>query len=337
MRILAIGDNHFRVDNIHMISRFIRALIQKTKEVKPDLIVLLGDILHDHERVHTTAMNKAYELIRGLRDLAPLYIIVGNHDMINHKQFLSDNHWMNALKEWRDVHISDKVLVKSNKLHKFIFCPYVAPGRFIEALVTLDESWEDATIIFAHQEFKGCKMGALISEEGDEWSTENPFVVSGHIHSKQTPQDNIFYPGSSMQVAYGESEQNIVALIDLIELEDGASIDIEEINLGLPIRKVVYLNTEEFRNYELPDTEDEIKLSLSGTYEDFRSMKKTKKFIDLINKGIKITFRHARHVDKDENITCTDTKDFDEILRQLIEKENDEDLHKAYELLLEKK
>ena len=27
-----------------------------------------------------------------------------------------------------------------------------------------------------------------------------------HIHKKQTPQDNIFYTGSSMQVAYGETD-----------------------------------------------------------------------------------------------------------------------------------
>ncbi len=35
-----------------------------------------------------------------------------------------------------------------------------------------------------------------------------PLVISGHIHSEQRPQKNIFYPGSVIQHALGESEDN---------------------------------------------------------------------------------------------------------------------------------
>ena len=68
-------------------------------------------------------------------------------------------------------------------------------------------------IIFSHQEFSGCKMGAIISIEGDKWSLDYPHIVSGHIHSRQIPQKNIYYPGAAMQHAFGESEKNIIAFL----------------------------------------------------------------------------------------------------------------------------
>ena len=94
---------------------------------------------------------------------------------------------------------------------KFIFVPYVPPGRFEEALRTLKDDWISASCIFAHQEFAGCKMGAIVSIEGDKWDIKNPIVISGHIHSKQQPQKNIYYSGSAMQHAFGESAKNIIA------------------------------------------------------------------------------------------------------------------------------
>ncbi len=48
--------------------------------------------------------------------------------------------------------------------------PYVPPGRFVEALNIIDnEWWKNVNCIFAHQEFYGCKMGAIESIEGDKW------------------------------------------------------------------------------------------------------------------------------------------------------------------------
>ena len=77
---------------------------------------------------------------------------------------------------------------------KFLFVPYVPPGRFVEALETYKNiNWKDVDCIFAHQEFYGCKMGAILSEEGDKWESKWPLVVSGHIHSRQWINKNIYY------------------------------------------------------------------------------------------------------------------------------------------------
>ncbi len=41
-----------------------------------------------------------------------------------------------------------------------------------------------------------------------------PLVISGHIHSEQRPQKYIFYPGSVIQHAFGESEDNGLCIIN---------------------------------------------------------------------------------------------------------------------------
>jgi DNA repair exonuclease SbcCD nuclease subunit len=331
MKIVAIGDTHFRVDNMNIVDRLIEEIIGKMKLIQPDLIVLLGDIQHDHERLHTLTLNRALYFINKLREMAEVYVLVGNHDMINHDQFLSDNHWMNALKHWDNVCIVDKIVhlecpeISAN----FLFCPYVAPGRFQEALNTHDFPWKDSDIIFAHQEFKGCKMGAIISEEGDEWDIDDPFVISGHIHSKQSPQENIMYPGSSMQVAYGETGENIILLVDY---NDG--IELTEFTLNIPRKRIVYIGTDTFEHYEPPDTEDDIKITIKGKYCDFKAIKKTPKYKDLVKKGFKISYKHEKlEVTSEKRV---EVKDFSKILRFLINSEEDEFLKKAYDKLLNK-
>jgi DNA repair exonuclease SbcCD nuclease subunit len=210
INVIAIGDQHFKVSNIKEVNLFIEKITFLIKEKKPDFVVLLGDLLDTHERLHITPLNKAYELIDNIRKICKTYVLVGNHDMENNSVYLNDKHWLNSLKQWDNVTIVDKVIKENN----FIFVPYVFVGRFEEALNTLNEDWKNnINCIFAHQEFKGCKMGAFDSIDGDIWDINNPNVISGHIHSNQTPQKNIYYPGSSLPVAFGESAKNIIGYV----------------------------------------------------------------------------------------------------------------------------
>lgn len=324
MLICTIGDTHIKTDAIPNADFFINALTEYLKENVPDLIVLLGDILHTHERINTIAMNRAYTLIDNLRNIAPLYILVGNHDMINHQQFLTDQHWMNGLKEWDNVTICDVVKTYEN----LVFCPFVAPGRFKEALNTID-NWKDAEIIFAHQEFYGCKMGAIISEEGDKWEEDLPMVISGHIHSKQKLQDNLFYTGSSMQIAFGESEENIIAMINLNE-----EMEIEEVNLNLPRKKIIYTEVSKLESVKIPlESKDDIKLSIKGTYEDFKALKKTSLYKKLVKRGVKISYRHSKDiVEKSES--TKNISDFNDVLKKLVEDCENNILTKFYKKII---
>jgi len=200
--------------------------------------------------------------------------------------------------------------------------------------------------IFAHQEFYDCKMGAILSVEGDKWSEEYPQVVSGHIHSKQTIQKNIYYCGSAMQHAFGETEDNI---IPIFEWKDPTKpYTLLEIDLELPRRRTIYEDVSNAENIEIPITEDKIKISFNGTYDEFKAHKKTKKYREFLKAGIKVVFK-AKKVRKGEEEkegmtnesrdlkeTVSET-DFNMILSTLVNNERNPHLCEIYELILNSK
>ena len=50
VKILAIGDPHFQVSNILEVDLFIDKIEKLVKDEKPDVCVILGDLLHTHIR-----------------------------------------------------------------------------------------------------------------------------------------------------------------------------------------------------------------------------------------------------------------------------------------------
>jgi len=338
LKVIVIGDQHFKIDNIEEVDIFISRITNLIQEKQPDFVVLLGDLLDTHERIHSIPLNRAYRFIDNIRKISKTYVLVGNHDMSDNQQFMTENHWLNALKEWTNVIVVDRIISEEIKDMKFIFCPYVYVGRFQEALNLLDTDWKDAKCIFAHQEFYGCKMGAFNSIDGDRWDIENPQVISGHIHLNHKPQENIYYPGSSLSVAFGESAKNIVP--EVIFEED--IIEINEIDLNMPKKKIIYIDSEKADDIIIPESEDKIKLSISGEYEDFKTFKKTKKYKELTQKGVKVVFKpkRAEIKNKKDNIKeCLDNNpnDFNDIIRTIIEQQKNSFLYEAYELVINSK
>lgn len=287
VKAVIIGDPHFRIDNMEEVDMFIERITLLVKKEKPAFVVCLGDLLHTHERLHTTVLNKAYEFVKKISSEFKMFVLVGNHDYIQNQQFLTQNHWMNGMKEWYNVVIVDTVIQYTTRNCKFVFVPYVPNGRFGDALDTTVD-WQDATCIFAHQEFYGCKMGAIVSVDGDKWSTENPPVISGHIHSKQRPQTNIYYPGASIQTAFGESEDNTISVVSF--KRNNRDYTSDEVDIGLPKKKIVYTDLETVET--MTKVDKNIKLSVKGSdYNEFKAFKKTEKYKQLVGMGAKITFK----------------------------------------------
>ncbi len=335
LKIIAIGDPHIKCDNIKQVDIFIERIKQIIVQKKPDLIVVLGDLLHTHEKIHVIPLNKAYEFIFMLSSYALTYVIVGNHDMLSNQVFLTDEHWMNGMKPWKNIVIVDKIMVTNIRDEKLVFAPYVYAGRFIEALSTVGDDWKDASCIFCHQEFKGCKLGAIDSIEGDEWDTLFPNIISGHIHKNQT-LNNIYYPGSCLQHAYGESNSTIIPYIEL----KNKKYVLEECDLKLPKKIIIYLDMSEIETYEIISSNvDEIKIVLSGVYEEFKSFKKSKKYNDIIRNNIKVVYKHKNITNISTNIEKfihnNKVKSFDEIIHEKLGDEKNTDLLDLYKTLRE--
>ena len=340
--IIIIGDPHFQMSNMDEVKIFIQRCIQHVKKQKENLyaIVVLGDVLHDHERVHSTALNVAVKFLNELAEISPTYVLVGNHDLINNSQFLTQNHWMNALKSNKNITVVDEVIEELWEDKTVVMCPYVPNGRFVEALDTGGD-WREADVIFAHQEIKGVKMGSIVSEHGDEWKTDWPFVITGHIHQNQTPQPNVFYPGSSLQVAFGESERNIIAEVDLNKL---CREDIEEVDLGMQKKKILYTDASDLKKVakkiEPGGTYEnhKLKVCVDGSKEEFKALKKTAAFKKLQKKGVKVVYKRKRAAIKADNMRMIQARRdvlngrdcFSEILARLVEESTSAELKKAY-------
>ena len=494
---IIIGDQHFKINNIPEVDEYINKIEIIVKNKKPDFIVLLGDMLDQHEKIHTVPLNKAFEFIDKMRNIAKTFILVGNHDMClgkntpvllydgnikmsqyienddklinengemctvssicsgrsnmykikqmnaddyivnenhmlslihkgsnnniidisvknffkfpkylrdrfngfkcpnvynenvkiksstinngnievefigvddyygfsvdkthrfllgdftvthncNNQVFLTPDHWLNALKEWENLTVVDTVIKTSINGNDFVFCPYVFPGRFEEALnLVLNDDWKDVKCIFCHQEFEGCKMGAIISIDGDRWTTEYPNIISGHIHKNQTI-NNIYYPGSSMQVSFGETDKNILS--NVIFDKEKSDYILEEIEIDLPRKKILYMDVEELENFNLEKTKDKLKITISGSYEEFKTLKKTKKYKEITNDGVQIVFKTKKkemqkmkdHIEEQlenqkTNNNISDGTNFMKILDESIKKEKNPYLFETFEYVI---
>ena len=323
-KILVIGDVHCKRSNLSEIRLFKDRLALCIEQSKPEHIVFLGDNLDKHDVLYTVCLNLMNDIIHMCREKSQVYLIVGNHDMIGPTEFLNDNHWLNSHKEWENVEVIDRVRTMNLSDIVCTFVPYVENGRFMEALNT-NSHWQNSNIIFCHQEFKGCKMGAITSETGDEWPVDSIQIISGHIHSKQQPQDNIYYTGSALQHAFGESSDTTLLLIDGID-------NYQEIDLDLPKKKIIYAKSDEIENIEFKN--DNYKVVVSGSVSEYKQFVKSKKYKKMINDGIKITFKNTKKEIKDQNELIkslnNEKTNFEDILGKLVDKENDEILNVDY-------
>jgi len=328
MEVLVIGDPHFTSRNVDtsdlMISK-IDVLITK-RNFK--FVVVLGDVLHTHEKLHTIALNKALTFFKMLASRCKTFVLVGNHDLINNSQFLPSNHWMNSVKRWtEDITIVDRVVTTCIGEYKFTRLPYVPPGRFTEALNT-NVKWVDSDTIFAHQEFKGCRMQRIISKDGDTWSDSLPFVVSGHIHGNQMVGRNVYYSGTPYQTRFGESTDKCVSVLTYKKSSHRPSI--EKISLGLPTKGVFKVDSKTIHTFSVPKTtHSEIKLEVSGSIEEFKSFVKSVKYTELLKK-CRIVFK--TNASPNYNIPSCVNKDdgFPSVLRSLVLEACDTDLQSIY-------
>lgn len=280
-KILVVGDPHAKVSSLDLFKTFETKLCDLIKQIRPDAIVILGDLANDFERVHVLALNAIANFFQAVRIAMdhgrvglglPIYYVVGNHDCINNRWFLSDDHAFHAFK-WHideDLYIIDRPVVKQIGYKKnFMLCPYVQPGRFAEALATVPDWWDKSVrAVFCHQEFRDVQLGPIKSTIGDVWPDAAPPAISGHIHEHQWLKPNICYVGSPGQVNDGDSAAKTVSLFDF----DDTGYTEQQISLGLPHRLTVTVTVEQAKEYVVPEAA-RVRLYVTGTTEELAAFK----------------------------------------------------------------
>lgn len=265
-----IGDPHFKVSNVRETDAMCEAIVSRLQAHPPHIIVVLGDILDRHEVIHVSPLTRAVKFLARLMEIAPTYVLIGNHDLKNNRQFLSDEHPFTALKYWGPrMTVVDTTTMVTIRGQLFVFVPYVPPGRFEEALNKCP-GWITATCVFGHQEIEGAQMGAIVSTEGDVWPLTHPFTVLGHIHDFHELQPNVIYVGTPIQHAFGDRHDKTISQFTYYSPK---SRDHERIDLGLPRKHIVRLSCAEVSTY-VPQTNCELKIIISGTSGEIKAIMK---------------------------------------------------------------
>jgi DNA repair exonuclease SbcCD nuclease subunit len=282
-----IGDPHFKVSNCQDTELMCQQILFHVRQLNVDFIVCLGDILDRHEIIHVKPLESATKFLFDLSQVAPLYAIIGNHDRPNNSNFLTTEHPFNALKMWNNTHIIDITTEAIIKNQRFIFVPYVPPQRFMEALEYVKDPLNGTTCIFAHQEFKGAKMGPIASIAGDEWNIDYPMVISGHIHDFDELQKNILYVGTPIQHSFGDKDDKCCIMATF-----GETIKYDKIRLDMPRKRIIHLTCKELVDYEVPDKlqKDHLKIVITGTTSEIQTTMKFPK-IRSLQKRYKIAFK----------------------------------------------
>ena len=323
--VLSVGDIHFHSDRIEEGRLFTLKLVELVRDRKPDLVVLLGDILDHHGRGNLSEVDLLDQLLTLLGSEVDGYgrviALVGNHDAQPAPLFPESN-WIRMFRHFPNVTVVDRAMIFEKRGFRFTFCPYVPPGRLADALdlaifigdgsdlrlltgesIPGDANFKTTACVFLHQEMQGCHYGPDSSTVGDPWDSEYPPILSGHIHEHEIVDPNIFYIGSSIQANFSESTDKTVWLTKFGgPVENRRSADsenstknllnfTERIDLGLPKKVEVRMNFDEIEAFDIDDYENSIvRLRILARAEEYRKFLNSKQHHRLTAKGV--TFSH---------------------------------------------
>lgn len=331
--IMLIGDIHFQSQSYEQGEEFIEKCLNVLDKYKPKMVVLMGDILDTFGDSKQSPFNQCYHFIDKItsRDWClGLFIIMGNHDLMNNTQFLSDKHFFNPYKKWTKVVVVDIPIhltfqADTSKDRNIVMCPYVYKGRFKEALDTactyynLSENdglvflkdkkdkvdYSTVHLVLCHQEFKGVKYGNTISPDGDTLTKnlKKIQIVTGHIHDKFS-MENIRGIGSARQVKFDEPpNKSIVSLSFSDEYYDPKKEEYIDSEINLFREIDLQLKVYKELNYSFDGTDDNIKdfdfeqcqsahikVLLHATPEQTKIFRHSLQYKKLISNSVKVNF-----------------------------------------------
>ena len=137
-----------------------------------------------------------------------------------------------------------------------------------------------------------------------------------------------------MQQAFGESENNIIINVKI----KNNDIEIEELELNLPKKKIINIDVSKLDDFKIKEnTPDKIRLTITGDYDEFKTFKKTEKYKELNDKGVKVVFRHKKNKNIEVKHELKDVVDFSNILNNLVSSSKNVNLVRAYEYIINNK
>ena len=207
IKIAHFADTHIRNLKFHDEYRFVfNQIYKKLLSQKPDYIVHCGDLAHTKTQLSPEYFALASEFLKNLADIAPTYIILGNHDgnLKNSDREDAVSPIVNALN-----HPQLHLLKNSGRVSP-------QPGLSLNVLSIFDRgAWMrpkrgDINIALYHGAVMGSKTGSgWAMEHGDDDISifkGHDFAMLGDIHKPQILDDEgrAQYAGSTIQQNFSE-------------------------------------------------------------------------------------------------------------------------------------
>ena len=204
-----ISDTHIRNLKYHEEYRIVfKNIYDRLQQDCPDYIIHTGDMAHTKTQLSPEYFELTSEFLKNLADIAPTYIILGNHDGNLKNENRQDaitpiiealkHPNLHLLKNSGETQLTDSVCL--NVLSVFDRDNWVSPS---------DQSM--VNIALYHGAIMGCQIN-------DGWSLENgeddinvfknfDFAMLGDIHRTQylDTEQRVWYAGSTVQQNFGES------------------------------------------------------------------------------------------------------------------------------------
>ena len=225
MRFAHIADTHIRNLKYHKEYREVFSkLYESLKEQKVDYIVHCGDIAHTKTQISPEFVDLCSDFLKNLADIAPTYVILGNHDG-----------------NLRNSSRQDALTPIANALgHSNLYLLKESGEVQIDNLFTLNvlsvfdrENWRQPTdykkinIALYHGSISNCKtdLGWVMERGEDDIGIFNSFDYGflGDIHKTNQSLDKkgkIRYPGSTVQQNHGETNDKGYLVWDIQDKEN---------------------------------------------------------------------------------------------------------------------
>lgn len=286
VKILAIGDPHFRPSTQSLDRLMVDEIVRVAELQNPDYIISMGDTIDTKSDLTSPQLNLVTELFLRLSAITKLLVIIGNHDLSNEQAYLTDKHAFNSYKQWNNVEVFDLPRTLSvqdpdtNKTHLISVVPYTPPGMLLETMDKYIPDWMKSDIIFSHQELAGSSFGVAKSKNGDEYPEDAPFMVLGHIHVRQLLKKNALYIGTPRTTAHGDDSEKTISLFTL----DNGNISEELIKLNLPRHLTFTTALSKIDELVLPEGQV-LRVIVQGKASNLISFKNSKTYKSLEKKA----------------------------------------------------
>lgn len=225
MKIAHVSDTHIKLLKEHDSYKIVFSEIyKKLREENVDAIVHTGDLFHTKIQLTPEAIAMASEFLRSLADIAPLYIIPGNHDTN-----LKNNTRLDSITPIVEALNHSNIFYLKNSGEKQISKEFT-----LNAMSLLDqENWIKPTnpdkinVALFHGSVSGVKTDLGFVMEHGEFDVSifegHDYAMCGDIHMSNQILDTegrVRYAGSTIQQNFGESDDKGFLIWDIKNKND---------------------------------------------------------------------------------------------------------------------